>query len=135
MASHGIRDRVAIVGMACTTFGEHWDKGPEDLLVDSVTAAWESAGVAKEDVDAYWLGTMGSGISALTLSRPLKLDYKPVTRLENMCATGWEACSHACYAAGSGAVATAMAIGVQKLKASGFSGLVVSRPPGDGSAA
>src|SRR3954462_4635414 len=133
MASKGIRDRVAIVGMGCTQFGEHWDKGAEDLLVDSATAAFESAGVSKDDVDAYWLGTMGSGISGLTLSRPLKLDYKPVTRLENMCATRSEAFRNACYAVASGAVDTAMAIGVEKLKDSGFSGLVVSRPPDDGS--
>src|SRR5437764_599393 len=135
MASKGICDRVAIVGMGCTPFGEHWDKGADDLLVDSATAAFDSAGVAKDDVDAYWLGTMGSGISGLTLSRPLKLDYKPVTRLENMCATGSEAFRNACYAVASGAVDTAMAIGVEKLKDSGFSGLVVSRPPDDGSAA
>src|SRR4051794_12140294 len=135
MASKGIRDRVAIVGMGCTQFGEHWDKGAEDLLVDSATAAFDSAGVSKDDVDAFWLGTMGSGISGLTLSRPLKLDYKPVTRLENMCATGSEAFRNACYAVASGAVDTAMAIGVEKLKDSGFSGLVVSRPPDDGSAA
>src|SRR3954462_15156710 len=135
MASKGIRDRVAIVGMGCTKFGEHWDKGAEDLLVDSATAAFDSAGVSKDDVDAFWLGTMGSGISGLTLSRPLKLDYKPVTRLENMCATGSEAFRNACYAVAAGAVDTAMAIGVEKLKDSGFSGLVVSRPPDDGSAA
>src|SRR5947207_14140863 len=135
MASKGIGDRVAIVGMGCTPFGEHWDKGAEDLLVDSATAAFDSAGVAKDDVDAFWLGTMGSGISGLTLSRPLKLDYKPVARLENMCATGSEAFRNACYAVASGAVDMAMAIGVEKLKDSGFSGLVVSRPPDEGSAA
>src|SRR3954453_204272 len=135
MASRGIRDRVAIVGMGCTKFGEHWDKGAEDLLVDAAPDAFASAGVKKEDVDAYWLGTMGSGISGLTLSRPLKIDYKPVTRLENMCATGSEAFRNACYAVASGAIDTAMAIGVEKLKDSGFSGLVVSRPPDDGSAA
>ena len=80
MASRGICDRVAIVGMGCTEFGEHWDKGADDLLVDAAIQAFESAGIAKDDVDAYWLGTMGSGISGLTLSRPLRIDYKPVTR-------------------------------------------------------
>src|SRR5436853_438452 len=135
MASKGIRDRVAIVGMGCTPFGEHWDKGAEDLLDDSATAAFDSAGVAKDDVDAFWLGTMGAGISGLTLSRPLKLDYKPVTRRENMCATGSEAFRNASYAVASGAVDMAMAIGVEKLKDSGFSGLVVSRPQDDGTAA
>ena len=33
MASHGIKDRVAIVGMGCTRFAEHWDLGADDLLV------------------------------------------------------------------------------------------------------
>src|SRR5690349_22468785 len=132
MASKGIRDRVAIVGMGCTQFGEHWDKGAEDLLVESATAAFESAGVAKDDVDAYWLGTMGSGISGLTLSRPLRLDYKPVTRLENMCATGSEAFRNACYAVSSGAYDVVMAVGGEKLKDAGYSGLEMPSVPNDG---
>ncbi len=135
MGSHGITDRVAIVGMGCTPFAEHWDKGVDDLLVDAATQAYASAGVHKDDVDAYWLGTMGSGLSGLTLSRPLKLDYKPVTRVENFCATGSEAFRNACYAVASGAYDVAMAIGVEKLKDSGFSGLVVGSPPDDGTAA
>jgi acetyl-CoA C-acetyltransferase len=132
MGSHGIRDRVAIVGMGCTNFGEHWDKSPDDLLVESATAATASAGIDLDDVDAFWLGTMGSGTSGLTLSRPLRLPYKPVTRLENMCATGSEALRNACYAVASGAYDSAMAIGVEKLKDSGFSGLVGAPLPNAG---
>ncbi len=132
MASHGICDRVAIVGMGCTPFGEHWDKGPDDLLLDAATEAYQSAQVDPDQVDAYWLGTMGSGISGLLLSEALKLPYKPVTRLENMCATGSEAMRNAAYAVASGAYDLVMAIGVEKLKDSGFSGLTTSRPPGDG---
>ena len=132
MSSHGIRDRVAIVGMGCTTFGEHWDKSADDLLVESATAASESAGVSLADIDAFWLGTMGSGISGLALSKPLRLPYKPVTRLENMCATGSESLRNACYAVASGAYDSAMAIGVEKLKDSGFSGLAGSSPPNAG---
>src|SRR5436190_2356137 len=135
MASNGIRDRVAIIGMGCTPFGEHWDKGADDLLIDSTQEALHSAGVALDDVDAFWLGTMGSGVSGLTLSRPLKIDYRPVSRLENMCATGSEAFRNACYAVASGAYDVAMAIGVEKLKDSGFSGLTVSTIPDDGTQA
>jgi len=124
MASNGIRDRVAIVGMGCTEFGERWDKSAEDLLVDAAIEALGSAQVKLDDVDAFWLGTMASGVSGLTLSRPMKIDYKPVTRLENMCATGSEAFRNACYAVASGAYDLVMAIGVEKLKDSGFSGLV-----------
>jgi acetyl-CoA C-acetyltransferase len=118
--------------MGCTPFGERWDKSTEDLLVDAATEALASAGVTKDDMDAYWLGTSGSGVSGLTLSRPMRIDYKPVTRLENMCATGSEALRNACYAVASGAYDTAMAIGVEKLKDSGFSGLVSASPPADG---
>ena len=132
MASHGIKDQVAIVGMGCTAFGEHWDRSVDDMLVDACQEAYASAGVQQEDIDAFWLGTMGSGVSGLTLSRPLQLGYKPVTRLENMCATGSEAIRNACYAVASGAFDMVMAVGVEKLKDSGFSGLTGSRPPSDG---
>ncbi len=134
MASNGIKDRVAIVGMGCTPFGEHWDKGPEDLLVEAAGDAHQSAGIDPDDIDAYWLGTMGSGISGLMLSEALKIPYKPVTRLENMCATGSEAMRNAAYAVASGAYDLVMAIGVEKLKDSGYSGLVIGRPPHDGTA-
>jgi len=132
MASNGIRDRVAIVGMGCTPFGERWDKGTDDLLTDAFTDAVNDAGVAVDDIDAYWLGTMGSGSSGLTLSRPMKLDYRPVTRVENFCATGSEALRNACYAVASGAYDLAMAIGVEKLKDSGYSGLTGIHLVGDG---
>src|SRR5262245_7854814 len=132
MASNGIKDRVAIVGMGCTPFGEHWDKGPEDLLVDAAREAYQSAGIDADAVDAYWLGTMGSGVSGLMLSEALKIPYKPVTRLENMCATGSEAIRNAAYAVASGAYDLVMAIGVEKLKDSGYSGLILTNPPNDG---
>ncbi|HWC68161.1 MAG TPA: acetyl-CoA acetyltransferase [Acidimicrobiales bacterium] len=135
MASHGIRDKVAIVGMGCTPFAEHWDKSTDDLLIDASTEALTSAGVALDDVDAFWLGTMGSGLSGLTLSRPLKIQHKPVTHVENFCATGSEAFRNACYAVASGAYDVVMAIGVEKLKDSGFSGLAVDAPANDGTAA
>ena len=61
MASHGIKDRVAIVGMGCTRFAEHWDMGVDELLLAATGEAFGSAGVTKEDVDAYWLGTAQSG--------------------------------------------------------------------------
>ena len=132
MGSHGIKDRVAIIGMGCTAFGEHWGKSADDLLVEAATAASASSGIGLGDIDAFWLGTMGSGVSGLMLSRPLRLPYKPVTRLENMCATGSESLRNACYAVASGAYDSAMAIGVEKLKDSGFSGLAGSQPPSAG---
>ncbi|MBA2558963.1 MAG: acetyl-CoA acetyltransferase [Propionibacteriales bacterium] len=132
MSSRGIRDKVAIVGMGCTAFGELWDRGVDDMVVEAAQDAADSAGVDVGAVDAFWLGTMMSGYSGLTLARPLKLDGKPVTRVENFCATGSDAFRNACYAVASGAYDMAMAIGVEKLKDSGMSGLVVDLDTGDG---
>ena len=135
MASHGIKDKVAIVGMGCTKFGERWEASADDLLVDAVSECMESApGISREDVDAYWLGTVNSGQSGMVLSRPLSLDYRPVTRVENLCATGSESFRNACYAVAAGAYDVVMATGVEKLKDSGYSGLVRSNAPGDGTA-
>lgn len=132
MSSRGIRDRVAIVGMGCTPFGEHWDKSTDDLLIDAVSEASVSSGISLDDIDAYWLGTMLSGFGGTTLSVPLKLPYKPVTRVENFCATGSESFRSACYAVASGAYDLVMATGVEKLKDSGYSGLAYENPPDDG---
>jgi len=133
MSSHGIKDRVAIVGMGCTKFGEHWDKGVDDLLLDSTSAALASAGVTKQDIDAYWVGTAMSGNSGMTVSRPLQLHNKPVTRVENFCATGSEALRNAAYAVASGAYDSALAVGVEKVKDSGYQGLIgAGKSPTDG---
>jgi acetyl-CoA C-acetyltransferase len=132
MASHGIRDRVAIVGMGCTRFAEHWDKGTDELLLDATGEAFASAGVTKDDVDAYWLGTAQSGMSGMVLAKPLQLEGKPVTRVENMCATGSEALRQAAYAVASGAYDIAMAVGVEKVKDGGYQGLNAFPIPTDG---
>jgi acetyl-CoA C-acetyltransferase len=132
MASHGIRDRVAIVAMGCTRFAEHFDKGIDDLLIEATDEAFAGADVTKDDVDAYWLGTAQSGMSGITLARPLKLEAKPVTRVENFCATGSEALRQAAYAVASGAYDLAMAVGVEKVKDSGYQGLNAFPIPNDG---
>jgi acetyl-CoA C-acetyltransferase len=132
MGSHGIRDRVAIVGMGCTRFAEHWDKGVDELLLDATGEAFSAAGVTPDDVDAYWLGTAQSGMSGMVLAKPLQLEGKPVTRVENMCATGSEALRQAAYAVASGAYDVAMAVGVEKVKDSGYQGLNAFPVPTDG---
>ncbi len=134
MGSHGIKDQVAIVGMGCTAFGERFDTGLDDLIIDAANQAFTDAGVDKDTVDAYWFGTAQSGMSGITLARPLQLEGKPVTRIENFCATGSEALRQAAYAVASGAYDVAMAVGAEKVKDSGYAGLNAFPVPGDGTA-
>ena len=132
MGSHGIKDRVAIISVGCTRFAEHWDKGIDELLLDATTDTLKGAGLTADDVDAYWLGTAQSGMSGMVLAKPLGLEGKPVTRVENMCATGSEALRQAAYAVAAGAYDVAMAVGVEKVKDSGYQGLNAFPIPTDG---
>jgi acetyl-CoA C-acetyltransferase len=126
MAS-GIKDKVAIIGMGCTPFGEHWDKGPEDLMVGAFEEALADAAIARGEIGAAWIGNalddINVGNSALPLAHALRLKTIPVSRVENMCATGTEALRAATYAVAAGAVDIAVAVGVEKLKDTGYGGL------------
>jgi len=123
----GIRDKVAIIGMGCTRFGELWDKNAEDLIVDAFVECLEDAGIEKKEIQAAWWGChfdqVNYGKAAVPLSTTLKLPFVPVTRVENWCATGTEALRGACYAVASGAYDIALALGAEKLKDTGYGGL------------
>ncbi len=123
----GIKDKVAIIGMGCTRFGERWDADAEDLMVEAYKEALEDAGIDSKEIDAAWLGTcfeeIHLGKSGIPLSRTLKLQNIPVTRVENFCATGTEAFRAAAYAVASGSCRIALALGVEKLKDTGYGGL------------
>lgn len=118
-----IKDRVAIIGMGCTKFGENWDQSSKDLMIDAAYEAFEDAGIKPGDVEAAWLGTYLSGLTGQALAEPLKLEYKPITRVENMCASGLDTLRNAAYAVAAGIYDVVLALGVEKLKDTGFSGL------------
>lgn len=121
--AEGIKDKVAIVGMGCVKFGENWEQGAEDMIVDAAYEAYEDAGIDPKDIQAAWIGTCQAGVRGCQLSRALKFEYIPVTRVENACATGTDAFRNACYSIAAGAYDTALAVGVEKTKDTGFSGL------------
>ena len=123
-----IKDRVAIVGMGCTKFGERWDASANDLLVEAAYEAFEDAGMEPKDIQAAWLGTTSSGMTGMTLSEPLRLQYIPITRVENACATASDAFRNGCYAVAAGIYDIVLVIGVDKLKDTGISGLGGAQP-------
>ena len=118
-----ITDRVAIIGMGCTKFGELWEKSLDDMIVEAAYEAYEDAGIEPKDIQAAWFGTDSSAWSGYALSNPLKLNYVPVTRVQNECATGSDAFRNACYGVASGVFDIALALGAEKFKDSGYSGL------------
>jgi len=123
----GIKDKIAIIGMGCTRFGERWNVGAEELMVEAFEECIADAGLEKNDIEAAWLGTcleeVNVGKTAMPLATALRLPMIPVTRVENYCATGTEAFRGACYAVASGAYDICLALGVEKLKDAGYGGL------------
>jgi acetyl-CoA C-acetyltransferase len=126
MAS-GIKDKVVIAGMGCSRFGERWSCGPDDLMVEAFEEAVADAGIERDRIEAAWLGVFfdeqSTGKSSLPMSMALRLPNIPTTRVENLCATGTEALRGAVYAVAAGACDIALAMGVEKLKDTGFGGL------------
>ena len=123
----GIRDKVAIVGMGCSRFGERWDCGPEDLMLEAFNEALADAGLRTHQIEAAWLGVCieenNVGKTAGPLAAALRLPRIAATRVENACATGTEALRGAAYAVAAGAYDIVLALGVEKLKDTGYGGL------------
>src|SRR5512136_1871618 len=117
-----IKDKVAIVGMGCCKFGENWEMSAEDMMVDAAFEAYQDAGIEAKDIQACWFGTTRLS-TAEPCASALKFEYIPVTRVENLCATGSEALRNACFGVASGMYDICLAIGVEKLKDQGTGGL------------
>jgi acetyl-CoA C-acetyltransferase len=113
--------------MGCSKFGERWDCDAEDLIVEAYAEALEDSGIETSQIDAAWFATaieeVHVGKSGVPLSVALRLPNIPVTRVENFCASGTEAFRGAVYAVASGAADIALALGVEKLKDTGYGGL------------
>jgi acetyl-CoA C-acetyltransferase len=126
MAS-GIKNKVVIAGMGCTKFGERWSCGSDDLMIEAFGEALQDAGIERDRIEAAWLGVFfdeqSTGKSSLPMSMALRLPNIPTSRVENLCATGTEALRGAVYAVAAGACDIALALGVEKLKDTGFGGL------------
>ncbi len=125
--ARGIKDKVAILGMGCSQFGERWEAGAEELMVEAFAEAMADAGIDQSQIDAAWFSThyeeINVGKGGLPLSIALRLPNIAVTRVENFCASGSEAFRGAVYAVASGACDIALALGVEKLKDTGYGGL------------
>ena len=128
-AEGGFKDNLAIIGMGCTKFGERWDTGLEDLIIEAAYEAYEDAGIDPKDIQVCYFANTNApnNCSGTPVTDALKLHGIPVTRNENWCTAGHIALINACLAVQSGMCDIALAIGAEKLKDKGAGGLGVGR--------
>ena len=130
--AESFKDKVAIVGMGCSKFGELWDVGNADLIIEAAYEAYEDAGIEPKDIDAAWVGSTAPGMgwqiasgstTGACISMPLKLQYLPVTRVENACGTGTDALRNAAFSVAAKVYDLVLVVGSEKLKDAGYGGL------------
>jgi acetyl-CoA C-acetyltransferase len=118
-----LKDKVAVVGVGCSKFGENWNRSEEDMIVDATYEAYRDAGIdePQRQIDAVYCGSLYSKNGPVEVSEALKL-YKPMTAVQNYCATGTEAFRAASMAIAAGVYETVLVVGYDKPKDRGVSG-------------
>ncbi len=118
-----IKDKVSVIGVGVSKFGENWDKSTDDMIIEAVYEALDDAGIKLEDIQAGWLGTVLGGFGGTILSEALGWDLMPVTRVENNCASPLNAFQDACFSVASGMYDVVLVVGVEKSKDTGTGSL------------
>ncbi len=122
-----MKNQIAVIGVGCTKFGDLFDQGYEDLICDAAFQAYDDAGIDPAEIEAGYLGTYmpgpSGGKASVSLGDALRLYDRPITRVENYCATGTDAFRNGCMAIASGTYDVVLVLGAEKLKDRGGRGL------------
>jgi acetyl-CoA C-acetyltransferase len=124
MNPEAIRDKVAIVGMGCCKFGENWDQAPEDMIVEAAFEAYEDAGIEdpQKQIEAVFCGAVYPSRGTAEVADSLKLFGRPVSMVQNYCATGTDAFRFGVFSIACGMYDTVLVVGFDKPKDRGISG-------------
>jgi acetyl-CoA C-acetyltransferase len=110
---------VAILGIGQTPADEHWDKSLRELAGEAVLASMQDAGL--ESVEGLYVGNMISGAAShqqhlgAYIADWVGLKHAAALRIEAACGSGSAAFRMALMAVASGALDTAVAVGVEKM--------------------
>ena len=120
----GIKDKVAVVGAGCSKFGENWDKSPEDMIVEAAFEAYEDAGLEdpQRQLEAVFCGAVYPSRGTAEVAEALKLFDRPISMVQNYCATGTDAFRYGVFSIAAGMYDTVLVVGFDKPKDRGVSG-------------
>jgi acetyl-CoA C-acetyltransferase len=119
-----IRDRIAIVGVGCSQFGERWDCAPQDLIVEAAYEAYADAGISEpqREIDAVFCSSVYPSRGTAEVAEALKLYDRPVSLVQNYCASGTDAFRYGVFALAAGMYETVLVVGFDKPKDRGVAG-------------
>jgi len=124
----GVFDKIAIIGAGCCKYGENWDKGRDEMVIDATKEALEDAQIELNDIQAAWVSCERDVGAATHISTTLKLHSIPITHCENWCASGIDAFRNACFAVAAGMYERVLVVGYEKPKDLAVRGLITPYP-------
>ena len=128
MGSHGIRDRVAIVGMGCTKFGEHFDRSADDLMVEAVDRDPRARPASRRTPSTPTGSAPRSGAAASRWPGRSSSRASPSPGSRTTAPPDPRRCAKPRTRSRAGAYDIAMAVGVEKVKDAGYQGLPATLP-------
>ena len=114
------KNKVAVIGVGCTRFGELYEASAEQLICEAAFEAMADAKVEPAQIEAAWVGTVMSQLAGDALGDPLKLHGIPITRVSMYCASGMDAFRNAALAIASGVYDIALVLGFEKMRDGGY---------------
>jgi len=117
--SREFKNKVAVIGVGCTRFGELYEASAEQLICEAAFEAMADARVEPAQIEAAWVGTVMSQLAGDALGDPLKLHGIPITRVSMYCASGMDAFRNAALAIASGVYDLALVLGFEKMRDGG----------------
>jgi acetyl-CoA C-acetyltransferase len=113
------KNKVAVIGVGCTRFGELYEASAEQLICEAAFEAMADAQIEPAQIEAAWVGTVMSQLAGDALGDPLKLHGIPITRVSMYCASGMDAFRNAALAIASGVYDLALVLGFEKMRDGG----------------
>lgn len=111
-----------VAGVGMTNFGKYLERGLKSLGGEAVEAALADAGLAKDDLQAAYVGNAAAGvvtgqecIRGQVVLRGIGIGRIPVVNVENACASASTAFNQAAAMVTAGMYDVVLALGVEKL--------------------
>jgi acetyl-CoA C-acetyltransferase len=122
--TYSLNDQVAVVGVGCCKFGENWHQSAEDMIVEAAYEAYADAGLEDphKQIEAVFCGSVYPSRGTAEVAESLKLFDRPVSLVQNYCATGTDAFRYGVATVAAGMHDTVLVVGYDKPKDRGVSG-------------
>jgi acetyl-CoA acetyltransferase len=108
-------EKIVVIGVGMTRFAFMPERGIKEMVEEAVCMAMEDAGVKPSDIQVAYCGNIGQHQAGSLTLPDIGIKKIPITRVENLCASGTGAFRECYFALRSGMYDVALAFGIEKM--------------------